>query len=92
MNKISNPRVGSHDEPLNSITADFAKTLKRIREGKRLTQHDLEEKSGLSLRMISDLERGLRQPTLRTLFKLAKGLGMTIMELIEQLLKEMGNH
>ncbi len=90
MNKKHNPSGGV--EPLNSITADFAKTLKRIREKKRLTQHDLEDNSGLSLRMISDLERGIRQPTLKTLFKLSKGLNMNLLAFIEQVQKDMGEH
>jgi len=74
---------------LLNINQNFATTLKVLRKEKGLTQHNLREKSGLSLRMISDLECGIRQPTLGTLFKLAKGLNISMSELIERLLKEM---
>ena len=76
------------NEPLSGITQDFAKTLKKIRSEKNFTQHVLADNSGLSLRFISDLERGLRQPTLITLFKLANAFEMSISELTERLLKE----
>ena len=80
---------GSNDnESLSSVTKDFARILKKIRKEKNLTQHDLEERSGLSLRMISDLERGVRQPSLITLIKLSKGLDISLMNLIEQLVRE----
>ncbi len=71
-----------------NITEDFAKTLKHIRAEKNYTQHDLSENSGLSLRMISDLERGIRQPSLITLYKLAKGLDIPLPQLIEKFLRE----
>lgn len=72
------------------ITQQFAIILKRLREENNMTQHELVNSSGLSLRMISDMERGIRQPTLITLFKLSKGLNISILALIERLLKEMG--
>jgi len=83
-----------NSEAVSKITGDFAKTLKNVRTEKDLTQHGLSDKSGLSLRMISDLERGVRQPSLITLYKLAKGLGVTLPQLIEKFLMEMSrsNH
>ena len=71
------------------IAKTFGRTLQKIRLEKGLTQHDLEDNSGISLRMISDMERGIRQPSLTTLFKISKGLGIKINELISQLLKEL---
>ncbi len=69
------------------IPKEFGKVLSTLRKEKEMTQHGLVESSGLSLRMISDLERGLLQPTLITLFKLAKGLNLSPLILIERLLK-----
>ena len=89
MNYTTNPKEGK-SEALSKITQDFAKTLKNVRVEKSYTQHDLSERSGLSLRMISDLERGIRQPSLITLYKLAKGLGIPLLQLIEKFLKERG--
>ncbi|MDA0196497.1 MAG: helix-turn-helix transcriptional regulator [Bacteroidetes bacterium] len=67
---------------LRELNKNFASTLKELRVSGSLTQHDLSDRSGLSLRMISDMERGLRQPTLGTLFKLAHGLGISIYDLL----------
>lgn len=72
----------------SGITEDFARILKEIRSEKKLTQHDLTDRSGISLRMISDMERGIRQPTLITLFKLAKGFDMPVLTFMRRLLKD----
>jgi transcriptional regulator with XRE-family HTH domain len=80
---------GKKDRVPDNITEVFAQTLKRLRKENLLTQHDLVEKSGVSLRMISDLERGVKQPSLITLHKLAKGLDISLLKLIEQLLSDM---
>jgi len=60
----------------HQIAKNFGNTLKGIRADKNLTQFQLSENSGLSLRMISDMERGIKQPSLGTLIKLARGLDM----------------
>ena len=75
------------EKPNSQITEDFARVLKTLRKEKKLTQHDLTDRSGLSLRMISDLERGVRQPSLVTLYKLAKGLDMPVLEFMERIVK-----
>jgi transcriptional regulator with XRE-family HTH domain len=52
----------------------FGKTLKQIRTERRLSQEKLAELCELDRTYISLLERGLRQPTLSTLFKLSEAL------------------
>ncbi|MEQ9218934.1 MAG: helix-turn-helix transcriptional regulator [Cyclobacteriaceae bacterium] len=71
------------------IPKEFGKVLSTLRKEKEMTQHDLVESSGLSLRMISDLERGFLQPSLITLFKLAKGLNISPLDLIKRLLESL---
>ncbi len=52
--------------------------LRQFREEAALTQGELAERAGLSLRGVSDLERGLRTaPRLETVRMLADGLGLT---------------
>jgi transcriptional regulator with XRE-family HTH domain len=52
--------------------------LREARWRTGLTQQDLAERSGLSIRTISDIERGyVRQPRATTLRLLARALGMT---------------
>src|SRR6185436_10616220 len=53
----------------------FATLLRQLREAAALSQRELAERAGLSLRGISDLERGLRQlPHPNTLRRLADAL------------------
>lgn len=52
----------------------FGKVLKAVRVEKNLTQEQLAYDCNLDRTYISLLERGLRQPTISTLFKLSKGL------------------
>lgn len=73
----------------SNIPKEFGKVLAILRKEKGMTQYDLVASSGLSLRMISDMERGLIQPSLITLFKLAKGLNISILDLIKRLLESM---
>ena len=55
----------------------FAESLRRHRARAGLTQEDLAEKAGLSVRAISDLERGLKQrPRATTLQLLSDALGI----------------
>ena len=44
----------------------------RLRRERGLTQEVVAERSGLTQQYISDLERGLRNPTVITLFELAQ--------------------
>lgn len=54
----------------------------RIRRERGLTQEQVEERCGLSQQYLSGLERGLRNPTVVTLFEIAQALGVTPVDLI----------
>ncbi len=60
------------------------KRLKRIRAAKGLTMDALEERTGVSKRTISEIERGMRIPHTLTLAKLANALGVDLDELVEE--------
>jgi transcriptional regulator with XRE-family HTH domain len=53
------------------IVSIFGTVLRELRENKKLSQEKLAEFCDLDRTYISLLERGLRQPTLTTLFKLS---------------------
>ena len=55
----------------------------RLRAEKGLTQEDVEAASGFSQQYLSGLEQGKRNPTVITLFELAKALGVSHMELVK---------
>jgi transcriptional regulator with XRE-family HTH domain len=58
------------------------RNVKRIREGKGLTQEKLAELSGFSQQYISGLEQGRRNPTIVTLYELATALGVSHLDLL----------
>lgn len=54
----------------------------RLRREKRLTQEEVEARSGFSQQYLSGLERGKRNPTVVTLFELAQALGVSHVDLV----------
>lgn len=57
--------------------SSFGAKLRQFREAAALSQEELASRSGLSVRGISDLERGARTtPRLETVCMLAEGLGL----------------
>jgi transcriptional regulator with XRE-family HTH domain len=60
----------------------FADNLRRSRAAARLSQEQLSERCGLHTTEISRLERGVRDPRLGTIVRLARGLGVTPAELL----------
>lgn len=65
---------------------DMRRLLGRNVRAKRieaeLTQEQLSERSGFSQQYISDMERGLRNPTIVSLYELAQALNTTPVALI----------
>jgi transcriptional regulator with XRE-family HTH domain len=60
----------------------FAVNLRRARESARLSQEALSERCGLHATEISRLERGVREPRLGTIVRLAEGLETTASDLL----------
>ena len=60
----------------------FSAVLRAARKERGLTQEKLAEKSDLDPTFISMMERGLRQPTIRTLFSLAGALDLKASEIV----------
>jgi transcriptional regulator with XRE-family HTH domain len=64
------------DDP-GAIKAVFGEVLRELRGGCALSQENLAHQANLDRTFISLLERGLRQPTLTSLFALAEQLDTT---------------
>ena len=58
----------------------FGLNVRRIRRKKGLSQSALAKQAGLSPNYIGTLERGVQNPSLKTLERLAKGLGCSMSE------------
>lgn len=59
-----------------ALTA-FGLSLRRERESRNLTQEKLAEKADLDPTYISGIERGVRNPSLLSIVRIAKALGTT---------------
>lgn len=69
----------------DEILQTFGQVLREKRKGAELSQEQLALQSGLDRTYISLLERGLRQPTLSTLFTIAESLRIKPSNLIRLL-------
>ncbi len=61
----------------------FGKNVKRQREAKGLTQEKLAEKAELDPTYISGIERGVRNPSILSVVRIAKALGTDSADLFE---------
>jgi transcriptional regulator with XRE-family HTH domain len=64
------------------MRALVGRNVRRIRLATGLTQEAFADRSGFSQQYISDLERGVRNPTVVTLFELAQALQVEHVELV----------
>jgi len=67
----------------NSIEVLFGQVLKRLRQERGLSQEELGFESGYHRTYVSLLERGKKNPSLKTVFQLAKALKMEPSQIIE---------
>jgi transcriptional regulator with XRE-family HTH domain len=67
----------------NGILATLGLNVRRQREAKQLTQEKLAERASLDPTYISGIERGLRNPGIRNVVRLARALGLTTSELLK---------
>jgi len=65
----------------NSVLAAFGSNVRKAREKKELTQEGLAEKADLDQTYISGIERGVRNPSVLSIVRLAKALNSTTSEL-----------
>ena len=65
----------------DTVLAALGQSVRRRREARELTQEKLAEKAGLDPTYISGIERGLRNPGIKNVARLAKALGLTTAEL-----------
>lgn len=63
----------------------FGRVVRTHRAALDLSQEDLAFEAGLHRTYVSLLERGLRNPSLYILWKLSRGLGVSLPSLLEEL-------
>jgi transcriptional regulator with XRE-family HTH domain len=60
----------------------LAENIKRLRTAAGISQEELADRCGLHRTYVSGVERGVRNPTVSVLEKLAKGLGVSMAALV----------
>lgn len=66
------------------IEASFGQVIKELRKSKNLSQAKLAELGDFQRTFISDLERGVYQPTLYSIFRLGNALEIAPHEIIRR--------
>ena len=69
--------------PTLSPLAALGRNVRAYREKKKLTQEALGERAELHTTYISDIERGVRNPSALILLRLAKGLSISAADLFK---------
>lgn len=69
---------------LDSIETSFGRVLKELRQKQGLSQEELGFQSGYHRTYISLLERGLKSPSLNTIFQMANALGINPSDMISR--------
>ena len=68
---------------VNYIAMDIGSNIKRVREAKKLSQKEVITAIDMGAAMYSRIESGKTEPSLSTLEKIAKALGVSLTELIQ---------
>lgn len=64
-------------------TTQMGRRLKQLREARDLSRQELAERAGISREYMRRLEAGHQDPTIGTLQRLAKALGVKVTRLLE---------
>ncbi|HKT73460.1 MAG TPA: helix-turn-helix transcriptional regulator [Steroidobacteraceae bacterium] len=76
--------------PSQSLVAAFGKVLREQRRARGVSQETLALSADVDRTFVSQMERGIRQPTLTTLWKLSEALEVqpsTLVSRVERLLR-----
>lgn len=71
-----------HQKTLEDVKKDIAHNLKKIRLSRKIAQERLALEAGVDRTFVSKIERGLGNPSLEVLLKLANRLDVPLSELL----------
>lgn len=71
------------DSTREAICRRVAELLREARRKRQLSMTTVAERAGLSQQMVSYVERGMRQPTLDTLLRLERALGIDLAAVLQ---------
>src|SRR5438128_1600122 len=70
------------DEPALEAS-DLGRTIRKLRQERKLSLHSLASQAEMSVSMLSQIERGISSPSLKSLTKIRLSLGVPISSLFE---------
>ena len=70
---------------MGDIRSAFGQRIRELRRRKRLSQEQLAARADLHWTYVSGIERGVRDPGLRTVARLATALGVSLSDLVHDL-------
>ena len=70
--------------PRSPAHAAFGQAIRELRREKDISQEDLAHACGLDRSYMGGIERGERNPSLKNIFRVAEGLGVTPAALFER--------
>jgi transcriptional regulator with XRE-family HTH domain len=73
------------DDGDERVCRTFGAWVRELRQRKKLTQTDVAQRAGISLTYVSEIERGIRNPTLAVIVRLARALDATPSQLVARL-------
>ncbi len=68
-----------------NITAEIGNRIRYQRKQRNMSQEQLAEKSNLYPSYIGQLERGIKSPTIDTLYKITKGMDLSLSDFLKDL-------
>jgi transcriptional regulator with XRE-family HTH domain len=77
-------------KPRSSSHRALGEAIEELRREANLTHEDLADRLDISFQRISELERGVANPTFATLLRITGGLGIELSDLMERLEKIRG--
>lgn len=69
---------------MENFNKNLGKTLKKLRRKKNYSLSKLEELTGVSKSMLGQIERGKSSPTVKTLWKISKGLNVSFSTFVDE--------
>ncbi len=74
-----------HEQMATDICVQIGRRIRELRKAKGWQQIDLAQHSGVHEVHISDLERGVREAGIKTLWSLSKALGLNLETLFKEI-------
>jgi transcriptional regulator with XRE-family HTH domain len=74
------PDIGQYE----AIRTEIVRLLREERERQGLSKYEISRRSGVSQSMLSLVERGLRNPTMELLLRIADGIGVDLPKIIKK--------